>query len=132
MIVECTALRPRADVAMKLRPFYDRGASDFDLELGRRYTVLGLTFSHGSPWIDIPSEGGWPQTVPLALFRVVDRRASKYWEMQQASDGAVALLPASMHAPDFASRVADDEPEAVAEYQRLVSLLEAEAAETPV
>lgn len=127
MVVECTSHEPTVESAMRIRPYYAPGRSDFDLKVGHRYVVLGLSFLTGVVWIDIPTEGGWPQTVPLELFRIVDPRCSRLWEARISETRGFSLLPPALHEPDFASRVADDEPEAVARYRHLCAQIESEA-----
>ena len=127
MVVECISLQPTPELAMRIRPYYAAGRSDFDLKLGHRYVVLGLSLVTGVVWIDIPNEGGWPQSVPLELFRIVDPRCSRHWEARMSETQGFSLLPPALHEPDFASRVADDEPEAVARYHHLCAQIESEA-----
>jgi hypothetical protein len=127
MVVECRAVRPSAELALRIRPAYDPHRSDFDLTLGRRYVVLGLSFIEGVIWVDIPTDGGWPQTVPIDLFQVIDARCSRHWEVRYAASGELTLLPSALQAPDFASRVADDDPAAVAVYRDLCERMRMES-----
>ena len=130
MIVRCIAQKPTNEQAFRLGPLYEPGRTDYALALGNRYVALGLhCLSTGVIWVELASEGGWPQTVPLFLFEIVDPRTSRYWEGRFGADGSFSLAPPPFHESDFASLVADNEPQAELAYNRYRQLLEAEALE---
>lgn len=128
MIVRCKALEPTKEQMLLLGSFYERGRTDYALVLGKTYLVLGLFVSPGGLiWVDIPADGGWPQTVPLFVFEVVDSKVSRYWDVFYSSEGSLSLEPAPFHESTFASRVADNQPEAELVYKQYCELLEMEA-----
>jgi len=127
MRVRCVAKAPTKAQILRLGPGFERTKSDYDLVPGREYLVLGFGHSNGVAWIEVASDGGWPQTVPLFLFELLDARPSRFWEVRHGTDESLAVLPAPFHDPTFASRVADGDDDALAEYAKWRSLIETES-----
>jgi hypothetical protein len=78
----------------------------------------------------------------LCLFTVTDRRMSQHWVIRTTgiTQEEVRLWPAQWeaaldrwpHYPQFPTRLRQGDPEAVAEFQRLYALLDAEFDEAAV
>lgn len=101
---------------------------------GREYLVLGLTFEYGdsqwgaAPCVDILLDSGIViMAVPLRLFEIVDPRVSRTWEVRYWPDGpTVTLWPPAFYTHAFHDRFSNGDPEAVADVQQVVRILEKE------
>jgi hypothetical protein len=81
---------------------------EFDIEVGREYTVYGLLFSEGLLWylVDL-NEKYWPvmqypMFVPHFAFRVVDAQVEQSWlvDVRSKTDGGVDCF---IWPPEFVS-----------------------------
>jgi len=116
---------------MKIGPY---PGQSFGVTIGKEYLVVGLSFEINSyagtgVCVNIVSDGGYFVTVPLCLFEVLDARASRYWRIRRWEDGITSLWPESFYAPFYVDDHNEDVPEVRADFKKVYSQLEAEAAE---
>ncbi|MDE3137295.1 MAG: hypothetical protein KGL59_12020 [Acidobacteriota bacterium] len=136
MIVRCKLSYPTEEQIARLGPEFFRRRT-FGIEPGEEYVVLGLTVDVGSrhmglgPWVQIYTRKHVVHAitfVPLCLFEVTDARVSQHWEVRFSEGGtAVTLWPPSFYRPYYHDDLSEDMPEAVADFERVVKLLEDEA-----
>jgi hypothetical protein len=126
MRIRCTALAPELKDALRFGADYQRRVMDFDLTLGKEYVVLALGAVRGAVWADIETGSGWPVTVPMMLFEVVDPTLSRFWSVRYGPDESLELLPKLFEAPTFASRLADGDPDLVGQYRELCRAMDEE------
>jgi hypothetical protein len=119
VIIRCIALAPSREQTLRLGRAFERGKTDFDLKLGESYVVLGIGSWNGTVWADIETGSGWPVSVPLMLFEVIDSRPSRFWEVRYDRNESLTLMPPPLSEPTFASQVADGDAQAVAIYEEL-------------
>ncbi len=113
------------------------------LTVGKEYLVIALTFTFSpppdeqGPLVVIVPDAGYLEAFPLALFEVTDSRVSRYWELHLAVDREVRTTmvtlgpPSLLHnAADLLEQVVNGDPTAVEELDRVLDLLEAEAADS--
>lgn len=130
MRVRCVATRPTARQVLLLGEYYASGATDYDLDLSREYTVLGLGHWHGVPWVEIATDSGWILPVPLFLFEITDARSSRYWEVSfDPATNWLTFRPPEFADPSFNSRLADGEPNAENVFKRVRRWIELEASQ---
>jgi hypothetical protein len=129
MRIRCIALEPTTDQQVQLGASYQRGRTDYDLDLLREYVVLGISFRSGIAWAEIATDGGWLLPVPLFLFEITDARSSRYWEVRIDEQG-MSLWPSRFYELTFNSKLADDEPTTVEAFREIRQLIEQEALST--
>ena len=136
MIVKCILAYPREDQIRLLGPGFSRNR-EFGVVIGREYVVLGLSFENSSQamgngvWVDVLLELDIPTLIsaPLCLFEIIDARASRYWELRVSDLGTITLWPPSFYRESFLEDVSDRATEAVEEFWRIYSRIEADANE---
>lgn len=136
MIVRCKRSYPTEEQIARLGPEFVR-ARKFGIEPGEEYVVLALTVDFGSrhlglgPWAGIYTRKHVVHaitTVPLCLFDIVDPRVSQYWELRVPEDATLATLwPPSFYRPYYHDDLSEEVPGVVADFERVLALLEAEA-----
>jgi hypothetical protein len=87
---------------------------------------MGLGFWEGRAWVEIAMEGGFVLSVPLTEFEIVNGTPSTYWEARTDKEGTVRLWPPSFYQKTYQADLADREPSAVADFEQVRELLEAE------
>jgi hypothetical protein len=115
--------------------FVRSGSRDFDLTPGKFYLVIGLTcnekpsaYGRGVILEVIDDFGRWSMA-PICLFHVTDPRPSRYWTVQKYGDMGLQLLPESFFRDYYHDLLTDGDPEVVADFERVLSLLKAEQAD---
>ena len=136
MIVRCKLSYPTEEQIAHLGPEFVRQQA-FGIEPGEEYVVLALTVDFGSrhlglgPWVRIYTRKHVAHIItsaPLCLFEVVDPRPSRYWELRAPEGATVATLwPPSFYREYYHDDLSEDVPEVVADFERVVKLLEDEA-----
>jgi len=110
-----------------------RADQDFHVTIGREYVAMGLNFSmnsnvHGTGvWVHLVTDFGNLAWAPVQLFDIIDARVSKYWIARQL-DHVFTLWPESFYRQFYHDDLLEGVPEVVNDFQRVRSLLEAEAA----
>lgn len=87
---------------------------------------MGLGFWEGRTWVEIATEGGFVLSVPLAEFEIVNGSPSTFWVARMDDDGTVRLWPQSFYQETYQADLADREPSAVADFERVREMLESE------
>ena len=128
MKVRCIRELPTSAQAATLAPLYlpDRNQA-FAVELGREYTVYCIDFNPGMPTLGIRDDYEQLYPTPMCLFEVTDPRLSPEWVARTDGNGALSLEPASFDASYF-SRLADGDPDTVADFRCVRDALEGTAA----
>lgn len=136
MIVRCIRSYPTEEQVSRLGPEFFRNRA-FGIEPGEEYVVLALTVDFGTrhtglgPWVQIYTRKHVVHAItsaPLCLFEIIDPRVSRYWEVR-APDGATAATfwPSSFYRPYYHDDLSEDVPEVVADFERVLDLVESEA-----
>jgi hypothetical protein len=84
---------------------------------------LGFTFSD--------AELNQYYMAPLALFEIVDPRASRQWEVSVHETGAVSIVPPPLGRDHFMEDFHEKVTEVVEEFRRIQELLEGEFQDSP-
>ncbi|GAA2003222.1 hypothetical protein GCM10009799_32950 [Nocardiopsis rhodophaea] len=79
MIVECVGTRG-TDLPHEQVELYGAPQTVFDLQLGKFYTVYGITLAGGTLDVLLNDETGKPGWYPMALFKVTDPHLPSHWE----------------------------------------------------
>lgn len=116
--IESTVL----DFAAHTRP--DR--NEYDLVIGQEYVAMGLGFWDSQVWAEIATDGGFLMSVPLQEFEIACGTPSAFWVTRMDPDGTVRLWPPSFFEEGYQALLADREPRAVADFDRIRELIEAE------
>jgi hypothetical protein len=136
MKVECVSRSADALPAEMIRPDWGLAAdSQFPLVVGKQYVVYGITLALGHLWYYLCDEGYtyYPVWKPSPLFRVVDPRLPRCWQIGFHSPprGRKAILIIAFQAwvddPLFYDRLTDGEEEAVRVFSRYKRLMDAES-----
>jgi hypothetical protein len=138
MIVKCIATQAGDALLSPLDPGFQRDRS-FGVVLGREYLVISLTVDTGplsdgrGTWVDILMDTEIPTviSVPLGLFKVVDPRVSRYWEIRVSDDG-VTFRPPSLYKGYYHDDLSNRDTETVNDFWRVYRALKAEANERPI
>ncbi|MBF0301130.1 MAG: hypothetical protein HQK51_20650 [Oligoflexia bacterium] len=103
-----------------------------DLEVGKEYTVYGVTYWDNSPWFYICDDGyDYPVPKYSGFFDIVDNRLSRYWELSihVLSDGRHStslVFPEWAKERCFYERLSDGEKTEVALFLKYQKLMEVE------
>lgn len=131
MRVRCLSIYPiEADIA-KLGGFYRR--QSFRVTVGSEYLVLGLMFVMNSNLfgtglvVRFVDDDGNFAFAPLFMFEIVNGSPSKYWMARFHEDGTFELQPPSFYKEYYDDDLSEGVPEIVADFRRVMGLLEAEA-----
>jgi hypothetical protein len=131
MRVRCIALIPNERQALQLRKNYTHGRQEFHIILGKEYIVFGIRILGGAPWVDIVTDSGYLYPVPLCLFEITDGRVSQYWELHFYEDGDLTLWPPSFYKEYYHDDLIEGVYEVVEDFDRVRTLIEAEAQPKP-
>lgn len=138
MKVLCTVnnLNAFADkkVLARLKKNIFLSGEDLKFEVGREYTVYGMTFWDGSPWYYLCIEDYDNYPVPCAadFFKISDDRLSSYWKLsidnRDPGDVLTSLLFSewAQDNPSFYERLLDDYPDAIELFMKYRRLMEQE------
>jgi hypothetical protein len=121
MIVECINKK-------QLINFSDKVVQrEYNVTIGRQYLVYGLQFNEdGSKYIEHLSDSGNLSEAPIELFKIIDGKVSKYWQMKIWEDGNVTMWPPSFYKEYFHDDLSEGIEENVQDFIALTKLLEEE------
>ena len=121
---------PDGRLLRRLKKFIPRPDEEFDLEIGKEYTVYGLVFWDNCPWYYLCSEeyAEYPTPYAIELFNISDDQLSSYWKLSSecGSEGKVSsslVFDEWAKDPSFYERLVDGDLEAealFAKYRRLM------------
>jgi hypothetical protein len=94
------------------------------ISLGAEYDVLGVRIEGTEVVFDIPFPDGSLMLLPVPgeMVELIDGRVDGGW-LLAITDGMATLGPPPIHSAFFHDRLSDGEPEAVAEYKRMLGSL---------
>jgi hypothetical protein len=124
MKVRCIRELPTPKQAATLTPFYspDRNQT-FAVRLGREYTAYCIDFQPGMPMLGIRDDYEQLYPTPMCLFEVTDPALAPEWVARTDGNGSLSLEPPSFN-PYYFSRLADGDPDTVADFRRVRATLE--------
>lgn len=108
-------------------------ANPYAVTVGRLYLVLGLAFPRlpsllGTDGAITYTENDWyVLQAPLAIFEVVDPRASAKWMLRRNQMGDLCLWPPSFFADYYHDLLSDGDSETVRDFQRVYAELREES-----
>ena len=108
--------------------------TDYRVEIGEEYFVASiwvLSSSVGPGWgpgavLEILSEIGRLDTVPLSMFEIVDGKLPSEWELRVISADTALIAPPLLFTEYFHDRLSDGEPSAIREFNALILQMERE------
>ncbi len=104
--------------------------TEFQLTIGKEYTVYALYQLQGSIWYYICDDGYtyYPQQNPAPLFEVVDNRLSSYWRFKVYPNGLLKLAFEEWLSDQyFYDKLTDGEETEVLIFEKLKELIDTEA-----
>lgn len=104
--------------------------TEFQLTIGKEYTVYALYQWQGSIWYYICDDGYtyYPQQNPAPLFEVVDNRLSSYWRFKVYPNGLLKLAFEEWLSDQyFYDKLTDGEETEVLIFEKLKELIDTEA-----
>jgi hypothetical protein len=128
MRARCVAATPTPEQAKALGENYVSGTTEYPVDVGTEYTVLGLGFWDGAVWFEIAASMRTLVSIPAVLFEVTSGRPSRHWDIRIHPDGAVTLWPQSFYHPHYHNHLSEGVLGASADFGHLLALLEEEAA----
>lgn len=106
---------------------------EWHVELGKEYLVFGMSVvdsflgNKNCVLVEIiTSPLGYISSTPLSLFEILDSRVSKYWEYRKSNLEGITFWPSLFYQDFFHDDLSDGEPDVVAQFRKLKTLLEAE------
>ncbi len=134
MKVRCVQNKVRLEDLDRLG--FVRGApGDFDLTPEKFYLVIGVTCNEKASdcgrgvILEVLDDFGRWSMAPICLFHVTDSRLSRYWIVRQYGEMGLRLWPESFFRDYYHDLLTDGDPEVVADFERVLSLLKAEQAD---
>jgi hypothetical protein len=106
--------------------------TEFDLSVGRDYTVYAFTVRHGQVWYYLCGDlhSHYPVIYPAPLFLVVKNSLSKYWVYRYTSNypdqQVLIAFDAWVSDPYFYDRLTDLEENEMSMFLRLKNLMDNE------
>ena len=131
MRVRCISERPSEQQAMEIGCRLPDNEW-YPITAGKEYVVLGLhllvgTSAYGKGvFVEVPGDHGYIGFAPLCLFEITDAHASRFWEVRIGEEGSVSMLPRSLFEPSYNEDLSENVPGVVADFERVVRLLESE------
>ena len=104
--------------------------TEFQLTIGKEYTVYALYQWQGSIWYYICDDGYtyYPQQNPAPLFEVIDNRLSSYWRFKVYPNNLLKLaFEAWLSDQYFYDKLTDGEETEVLIFEKLKELIDTEA-----
>ena len=104
--------------------------TEFQLTIGKEYTVYALYQWQGSIWYYICDDQYtyYPQQNPAPLFEVVDNRLSSYWRFKVYPNGLLKLAFSEWLSDQFFyDKLTDGEQREVLIFEKVKELMDAEA-----
>jgi hypothetical protein len=129
MRVRCLTNRPTDAQIRRLGSAFRAGHTEYLVEPGQEYTVLGMSFRHGEPWFELHVPIRVLASFPAFLFEIVDPAASRYWQLR-IDDGTVRLWPPQFYQDYFIDDFSNDKPDVVEHLRAIEARIEAEASVT--
>ncbi len=126
MRAKCIAEEPTPEQITMLGKAFRPGFTEYPVELGRVYLVMGVGFWDGVSWFEIAASPRTLVSVPSFLFEIVSARASRHWEARTHPDGALTLWPASFYHQYYHDHVSEGVEEATQDFRHVSALLERE------
>jgi hypothetical protein len=127
MRVRCISAVPTPLQAARLGRNYVAGRTEYPVDEGVEYTVLGVGFWDGVVWYEVAASLRTLVSVPAFLFEIESGKPSRHWDIRMHDDGALTLWPASFYHPYYHDHLSDGRPGAVEDFRGLLALLEKEA-----
>ena len=107
--------------------------TEFQLTIGKEYTVYALYQWQGSIWYYICDDGYtyYPQQNPAPLFEVIDNRLSSYWRFKVYPNGLLKLaFEEWLSDRYFYDKLTDGKEKEVLIFEKLKELIDAEVLST--
>ncbi len=104
--------------------------TEFQLTIGKSYTVYALYQWQGSIWYYICDDGYtyYPQQNPAPLFEVIDNRLSSYWRFKVYPNGLLKLAFEEWLSDQyFYDKLTDGSEKEVLIFEKLKELIDTEA-----
>lgn len=131
MRVRCASTAPGQLLLTQLGSGYDADRV-YDLEIGREYVVVGLTFPSISAhmgvgvWVQYSPDRKMIHHAPICLFEIVDGTPSSQWKVRMEQDGSVFVCPPNFYRPFYHSDLADGVQEIVHDFSQVICSIENE------
>lgn len=126
MLARCVAEAPNADQIVLLGKNHRAGFTEYPVEHGRVYLVMGVGFWDGVTWFEIAPSPRTLVSVPSFLFEIVSGTPSRHWEARVHSDGAFTLWPVSFYHEYYHDHLSEGLTDAVEDFKHVTTLLEVE------
>ncbi len=126
MKIQCVTMLPNEQQTALLSPYYQPGKQQFALTVGQEYVALGLTILQGIPWVELASDSKFLYSAPLFLFKIINGRISRYWEMRCHGNNNLTLWPPSFYQEYYHDDLLEGVAEIVADFNAVCALLESE------
>lgn len=137
MIVKCVRKYPTDDDLRFLGPRFLKERA-FHVTPGKEYIVFGLSIGMGDEqtdckglWIEYLTDYDNLISAPICLFEIVQRTASRYWELRARPDGSVDLWPSSFYREYYFEDLSEGLSDAVTDFKIVRKVIESEAIEGP-
>jgi hypothetical protein len=127
MRVRCLTNRPTEAQVRRLGSAFKPGKTEFVVEPGHEYTVLGLSFRQGEPWFELHVPIRVIASFPALLFEIVDTTVSRYWQIRIDEDGTVRLWPPQFYQEYFIDDFSNGKADVVEELATIEARIEAGA-----
>jgi hypothetical protein len=133
VIVRCKATKPTTEEATVASIDFGGLANPYAVTIGKLYLVLGLVFPRtpsllGTDGAITYTENDWYiLQAPLAMFEVIDPRASAKWILRRSQMGDLCLWPPSFFDDYYHDLLSDGDPETVRDFQRVYAELREES-----
>ena len=111
----------------------ERDRSEYELTVGRLYTVLGISFQSVSPFnrgtaFLLRDDIGRCAFVPICMLEISNATSSKYWAVRAINEFDCCLWPEEFFPEYFHDDLSDGVPEVVAVFDGVCRRLDLEEA----
>jgi hypothetical protein len=119
MRVKCISQKLDEDQNYKL--YRNSKAKEYShITLGKEYPVFGLSFLFDSEgngcFVQILSDYDHLLSIPIALFEIIDKRMSVFWEFKRFNDDCLTLWPSSFYRDYYHDDLFEGVPDIVADF----------------
>jgi hypothetical protein len=128
MRAKCIVTTPSEEQTLVPGKSFVPGRTEYPVEPGVEYTILGLGFWDGLVWFEIAASMRTVVSVPAVLFEVTSGKPSRHWDIRLHADGALTLWPRSFYHRYYHDHLSEGRSGAVEDFRSLYGLLEREAA----
>lgn len=140
MKIKCVSVTHSAlpEDILRSEPYYTRDGVFGGITVGNVYVVYGWTVVDNYAWYYI-CDNDWerdrlyPLWYAAPLFEIVDRRVSRYWEIDsspgercESQSGIIVAFHEWVSDPFFYERLTDCDPDAVAVFRKYKRLIDEE------